>query len=43
VAPTGTFLGGASAIEAALNVTVEAMGMVIPITQKGTSKVERVP
>ncbi|MCU0623079.1 MAG: hypothetical protein MUF53_04345 [Gemmatimonadaceae bacterium] len=43
VATSGTFLGGTSDIEASINVTVEAMGMVIPITQKGTNKVERLP
>lgn len=43
VAPAGTFVGGTSSVDAALNVTVEAMGMVIPITQKGTTKIERVP
>ena len=43
VAPAGTYLGGSTSVEAALNVTVEAMGMVIPITQKGTTKIERLP
>lgn len=41
IAPSGAFQGGTSQFQADLNVTVEAMGMVIPITQKGTSKVER--
>lgn len=43
MASAGTFLGGMSNIDASINVTVEAMGMVIPITQKGTNKVERLP
>jgi hypothetical protein len=41
IATTGVFHGGTTQFQADLNVTVEAMGMVVPITQKGTNKVER--
>lgn len=39
----GTFIGGTTTQAGNQNVTVEAMGMVIPITQNGTTTIMRLP
>lgn len=39
----GTFLGGTSTVSTSQNITVEAMGMVIPMTQSGTTTITRLP